>query len=27
MGVFLFISSWINSQVYLAKFIQLTHHH
>ena len=27
MGVFLFISSWINSQVYLSKFIQLTHHH
>ena len=25
MGVFLFISSWINSQVYLSKFIQLTH--
>ena len=24
MGVFLFISSWINSQVYLSKFIQLT---
>jgi len=27
MGVFLFISSWINSQVYLSKFIQLTHRH
>ena len=25
MGVFLFISSWINSQVYLSTFIQLTH--
>ena len=27
MGVFLFISSWINSQVYLSKFIQLIHRH
>ena len=27
MGVFLFISSSINSQVYLSKFIQLTPHH
>jgi len=27
MGVSLFISSWINSQVYLSKFIQLTHRH
>jgi len=27
MGVFLFISSWINSQIYLLKFIQLTHRH
>ena len=25
MGVFLFISSWMNSQVYLSKFIQLTY--
>jgi len=25
LGVFLFISSWINSQVYLSTFIQLTH--